>query len=62
MNIFGDIKFLLIFLGSSQNWPIFRVISMHFRFFSFFFWLVKFQIFFGLLEIPDIFWGERSYV
>ena len=21
--------------------------------------LVKFQIFFGVLEIPDIFWGER---
>ena len=38
---------------------------MHFRVFSYgqgtewriFFGLLKFQIFFGVLEIPDIFWG-----
>ena len=46
------------------------VISMLFRVFSegqgtewvFFFWgggLLKFQIFFGVLAIPDIFWGGR---
>ena len=25
-----------------------------------FFGLLKFRIFFGVLEIPDIFWGERK--
>ena len=51
--------------GSSQNWASFRVISMHFRVFfkvkgtelGYFLGLLKFQIFFGLLDIPDIFWG-----
>ena len=40
-----------------------RVISMHFRVFSFdggYFWgLLKFQIFFGVLEIIDIFGVNR---
>ena len=32
-----------------------------------FFWLLKIQIFFGVLKIPDIFWGDgrcwvRAYV
>ena len=56
-----------IFWGSSQNWTIFKgylgVISMHFGSFlkvkvqnrGYFFGLLKFQIFFGVLEIPDIF-------
>ena len=43
------------------------VISMHFRVFSegqgtewgYFLGLLKFQIFFVVFEIPDIFWGER---
>ena len=43
-----------IFLGSSQNWASFRFISMHFRAFfkvkgtelGWFFWLLKFQVFF----------------
>ena len=43
------------------------VISLHFRVFSYgqgteqgnFGGLPKFQIFFGVLEIPDIFFGER---
>ena len=26
---------------------------------GYFFGLLKFQIFFGVLEIPDFFWGER---
>ena len=52
--------------GHSLNWQ--GVFSMHFRVFSWspgtewvvFFWgLLKFQIFLGVLEIPDIFWSER---
>ena len=77
MNIFGGMKTLWIFFfgggGSSQNWSIFRVISMHSRVSSLgqgtewgtIFWIAKiFQYFFGVLEIPDIFWGEwaRVYV
>ena len=32
MNIFGGMKiFSIFFLRSSQNWTIFRGISMHFR-------------------------------
>ena len=27
---------------------------------GYFFGLLKFHIFFGVLEIPDIFWGERE--
>ena len=66
MNIFLDMKILRIFFGgSSQNWASFRVISMHFRVFlkvkgtelGYFFGLLKFQIFFGMFDIPDIFWG-----
>ena len=45
---------------------ILGVISMHFRVFSYgqgtkwgiFFGSLKFQIFFGVLEISDIFWAE----
>ena len=67
MNIFlGYEDFLDIFLGSSQNWGSLRVIYMQFRVFfrsryriGIFFWLLKFKIFFGVLEIPDIFGGER---
>ena len=66
MNIFlGYEDFVDSFLGSSQNWACFRVISMQFRVFfkgqdtqlGYFFGLLKFQIFFGVLEIPDKFWG-----
>ena len=54
-----------MFLGSSQNWASLRVISMQFRVFfkvkvqelGYFWGLLKFQIFFGVLEIPDIFFG-----
>ena len=59
MNIFwGYEDFVDIFWGSSQNWTSLRAISMQFRVF----FMVKVQnwdYFFGLLEIPDIFWGER---
>ena len=65
--ILGYADFVDIFWGSSQNWASLRVISMQFRVFflrsryriGIFFGLLKFQIFFGVLEIPDIFWGER---
>ena len=51
--------------GSSQNWASFRLISMHFRVFfkvkgtelGYFFGLLKFQIFFGVLDIPDNYFG-----
>ena len=51
---------------NNTNWASLRVISMHFRVFlkgqgtelGFFFGLLKFQIFFGVLEIPDIFFLE----
>ena len=75
MNIFlGYEDFVDIFLGSSQNWASLRVISKHFRVFlrsrykiGIFLGLLKFQIFFGVLEIPDIFWVNgrcwvRAYV
>ena len=67
INIFlGYEDFVEIFWGSSQNKTIFRG---HFYAFyglflrswyrmGIFFGLLKFQIFFGVLEIPDIFWGE----
>ena len=66
---FGYEDFVDIFLGSSQNWTIFKG---HFYVFKGIFlrsryrmggghcfWLQKFQQFFGVLEIPDIFffWG-----
>ena len=66
MNIFLDMKILWIFLGgSSQNWASLRVISMHFMGFfkvkgtelGYFLGLLRFQIFFWVLDIPDIFWG-----
>ena len=68
MNIFwGYEDFVDIFWGSSQKWASLRVFSMQFRVIflgqgtelGYFFGLLKFQIFFGVLEIPDIFWGER---
>ena len=57
--------------GSSQNWTIFWVISMHF---GFYFLKVKVKngggggggvvkisnIFWGVLEILDIFWGVNG--
>ena len=46
MNIFGGMKILWIFLGSSQNWASLRIISMQFRVF----FKVKVQNW-------DIFWG-----
>ena len=66
MNIFLDMKILWIFFGgSSQNWASLRVISMHFMVFfkvkgtelGYFLGLLRFQIFFWVLDIPDIFWG-----
>ena len=65
MNIFrGGEYFVDIFGGSSQNWASLRVITMDFRvFFKVnvqnldIFGVVKFQIFFGVIENPDIFWG-----
>ena len=56
-----------IFGGSSQNLASLRVISMHFMDFfqghgtelGYFLGLLKFQIFLGVLEIPDIFFCER---
>ena len=52
-------------MGSSQNWASLRVISMQFRIlfkvevqnWDIFLGLLKFQIFLGVLEIPDIFGG-----
>ena len=68
MNIFGGYEnFVDIFWGSSQNWASLRVSSMQLMVFfqgqgtelGSFFGLLKFQIFFRVLENPDIFWGER---
>ena len=59
-------KTLWIFFWGHHNIRLYLgVISMHFRAFSLghgtewgYFWgLLKFQIFFWVLEIPDIFWG-----
>ena len=55
-----------IFWGHHKNGLYLGVISMHFRVFfkvkvqnvGHFFGLLKFQIFLGVLEILDIFWGE----
>ena len=63
----GVRRFCGYFLGSSQNWASFRFISMHLRVFfkvkdtelGYFLGLLKLQIFFGVLDIPDIFWGVR---
>ena len=60
-------KILLVFWGSLQKWASFRG---HFYAFyglflsswnkmGIFFGLLKFQIFLGLLGIPDIFGGEQ---
>ena len=69
MNIFlGYEDFVDILLGSSQNWASLRVMSMQFRVFflrsryriGIFFWVAKIsKYFFGVLEIADIFLGER---
>ena len=56
----------ILFLGHHKVGLYLGVISMHFRvFFKFkvqnggiFGGLLQFQIFFGVLEIPDSFWGE----
>ena len=71
-------KILWIFLlGSLQNWTIFRgyffcilgsFLKVKVQNGGYFLVLLKFQIFFGVLEIPDIFWGvngrcwARAYV
>ena len=65
MNIFWGMKILWIFLGGHHKIGLYLgVISTHFRVFCEGqvtewgnFRSLKFQIFFGVLEIPDIFWG-----
>ena len=66
MNIFGGMKMLWIFLGGHHKIGLnLGVISMHLRVFlkvkvqngGYFWGLLKFQILFGVLEIPDIFLG-----
>ena len=59
MNIFGHEDFVDTFLGSSQNWTIFLCILGSFlkvkvQNGGYFLGLLKFQILFGVLEIPDI--------
>ena len=64
-NVLGYEDFVNIFWGHHKIGLYLGVISMHFRVFSegqgtecWYFWgLLKFQIFFGVLKIPDIFWG-----
>ena len=49
-----------IFLGSSQNWASFRLISMHFRVFFKVKEVQNWDIFWGLLKIVKFqifFWG-----
>ena len=61
----GYEDFVDIFGGHHKIGLYLGVISMHFRVFSggqgtewvIFFWLLKFQIFFGVFEILDIFVG-----
>ena len=61
-------KILLVLLGSSQNWTSLGVISMHFQVLTYvqdtecgyFLGLLKFQTFFGVLDIPGMFWGEKQ--
>ena len=56
----------IYFWGHHKNGLCLGVISMHLRVFfkgqgtewGNLFGLLKFQIVFGVLEIPDIFWGE----
>ena len=66
VNIFWGMKILWIFFWSHQKIGLcLGIISMHFRVFprswyrmgDFFGGLLKFQIFFGMLEIPYIFGG-----
>ena len=66
INIFGGMKILLLlFWGHHKIGLYLGVVSMNFKVFSkghctkwgYFFGLLKFQIFFGVLEIPDIFGG-----
>ena len=61
-------KIFWIFLGSYHKIGLYLgVISMHFWAISqgqgtewgYFFGLLKFQIFFEVLEIPDMFFGDR---
>ena len=68
MNIFGGYEdFMDILWGLSQNRVSIRVISMHFRVFfkvkvknwDIFWGCKNFKYFFGVLEIPDIFWGLK---
>ena len=68
MNIFWGMKILWIFFGGQHKIGLYLgVTSMRLRSFlevkvqngGYFFVLVKFQIFFWVLEIPDIFGGER---
>ena len=62
---FGYEDFVDIFLGLSQNWTIKgsflcilgSFLKVNVQNGGHFLGLLKFQIFFGLLEIPDIFWG-----
>ena len=67
-NIFLGMKILWIFLWGHHKIGLrLVVIFMHFRAFfkvnvrnrGYFLGLPKFQIFLGVLEIPDIFWGEQ---
>ena len=47
-------KILRIFLGVTTNWTFFKVNVQNENIFA---WQ-KFQIFFGVLDIPDIFWRQ----
>ena len=65
---FWGMEILCILFGGHHKIRLYLgVISMHFKVFSkgqgtewgIFLGVIKFLIFFGVLEIPDIFWGER---
>ena len=60
-------KILWIFLGVIANWTIFRghlyafyglFLRSRYRMGDLFFGLLNFKYFLGVLEIPDIFFGE----
>ena len=66
INIFWGMKILWIFFGGHHKIRLYLgVISMHFREFSsglctelgYIFGFLKFQIFFWVLKIPDVFLG-----
>ena len=61
MNIFGGMKILWVFLeGHHKVGQVLVVISMYFKCTEwdiFFFGLKIIQISFGVLDIPDLFWG-----